>query len=518
MNMLENQVYTLLQQAKQQHGQRLALYFDASGESFTFEELADEVMNYAGFLKRMGLRKGQKVALMLPNVKEFPLFWLASGLLGIVVVPLNNRYQKTDAAYILEHAEVSWVVTTDEYIELLKEVQDNVPIKICSVSPESKSKISVDSFKGLPITRDELPQIVEEEIRNIQYTSGTTGYPKGCVLTHDYWQQLAEKIAGDALIGLDENDRLLTSQPFYYMDPQWNVQVMLTTGCSLYILDRFSPSTFWEKIVEYQITFFYCLGNMPVLLMKMPIAENETKHALRTVACSAIPVNIHAALEERFQVSWREVFGMTESGFDIVMPKEEAKIYVGTSALGRPTPDREVRILNKVGQIVPRGEKGEIALRGKGMMLGYYRNKEATNEVFQGGWLHTGDLGRMDEKGVIHYAGRVKDMIRRSGENIAANEVEGVLHTHPAIQTAAVVPVADEIRGEEMKAFILLKVGESPNQSLAQQIATYCASHLAAFKVPRYWEFVDLLPTTPSERVAKHLLEKRPLTFILDNK
>lgn len=212
-----------------------------------------------------------------------------------------------------------------------------------------------------------------ETLMNIQYTSGTTGKPKGCMLSQKYWINIGEKIANPHLIGITEDDILLTSQPFYYMDPQWNTMASLVNGATLVVLDRFSPSVFWEKIRQYKVTFFYVLGNMPVLLLKMPKTEDDKNHHVRFIGCSAIPAHLHQEIEERWGVKWYEVFGMTETGYDISMRVDEHEKYVGTNALGRPATDREVRIVDENGNVVPRGEIGEMVFRGKGMMDGYYK-------------------------------------------------------------------------------------------------------------------------------------------------
>src|SRR5699024_11005205 len=209
--------------------------------------------------------------------------------------------------------------------------------------------------------------VFNEDIMNIQYTSGTTGKPKGCMLSQYYWMNIAEKIANPSLIGINESDITLTSQPFYYMDPQWNTMATLINGATLIVLDRFSPSVFWEKIKKYQVTFFYVLGNMPVLLLKMPKSNNEKKHHVRYIGCSAIPPHIHEEIEERWGVPWHEVFGMTETGYDISMRENEHKEYIGTNAIGRGTIDREVQIMQDDGSFAERGQTGELVFRGKGM-------------------------------------------------------------------------------------------------------------------------------------------------------
>jgi len=226
------------------------------------------------------------------------------------------------------------------------------------------------------------------------------------------------------------------------------------------------------------------------------------------VICSAIPANRHREIEQRWGVPWFEAFGMTESGGDLAVSRADHDALVGSGSIGGPTTGREVRIVDAADRPLDRGEVGEMVLRGTGFMDGYYKNPEATAEIFRNGWLHTGDLGRMDAKGRVTYVGRTKDMIRRGGENISAAEVEETLAHHEAVKLAACVAVADETRGEEVKAYIVLQPGVAPDPALPGKLAEWCEGKLAYFKVPRYWTFRDDLPRTPSERIMKAELTK----------
>jgi crotonobetaine/carnitine-CoA ligase len=220
----------------------------------------------------------------------------------------------------------------------------------------------------------------------------------------------------------------------------------------------------------------------------MPPGPHDRDHPVRVVQCSGIPADRHADLENRWGVPWYEAFGMTETGADIRVYPEDHDALVGTGCLGRPARHRSVVVV-----------AGELMLRGPGMFDGYLGHPSP----FREGWFPTGDLVRLDDEGRVYHLGRAKDMIRRSGENIAAAEVEQVLMAHPGVLLAAVVGVPDEIRGVGVKAYVV-------GTATAGELAAYCAARLAAFKVPRYWEFRDDLPRTPSERVAKQLLDRTP--------
>jgi crotonobetaine/carnitine-CoA ligase len=237
----------------------------------------------------------------------------------------------------------------------------------------------------------------------------------------------------------------------------------------------------------------------------MPPSNLDRQHNVRMVQTSGIPPSIHKSWEERFGVPVHEIYASTETTADIAVTSDMDR-KVGTACIGRPVPYREVRIVGDDDVDVPRGEVGEIILkRARGMMKEYYKDPEATERAFRGGWFHSGDLGYQDEDGDYHFVGRKKDIIRRGGENISAASVEQVLMGHPQILDAAVIPVPDPIRGEEVKAYVVLNPGEVLTP---QEILEYCEKNMAAFKVPRYLEFRDSLPKTPSERVQKEKLKE----------
>ncbi|WP_436531977.1 AMP-binding protein [Actinoplanes sp. HUAS TT8] len=457
---------SLVRRAATTWPERVAWRFDP-GVALTFADVDRLTAGFAEALRRRGVKAGDRVAVMLRNQAEFPLVWLALARLGAAMVPVNVRYRAADTAHLLRDSGATLAVTTAEFAPLL----GDLAILVEDLEP-------LDGF--------EQPPIDPGATVNIQYTSGTTGSPKGCLLSHDYWLRLATSLV-DEFPKLTADDIMLTAQPFSYVDPQWNVVAALVSGAELVVLDGFHPSSFWAKVREHRVTYFYCLGAMPNLLLAMPVDPHDRDHRVRAVQCSAIPPNRHAELEARWGVGWFEAFGMTETGADIRVGADEHDELVGTGCLGRPAAHREVRI----------DENGEMLLRGPGMFDGYL----GYPPPWRDGWFPTGDLARLDEQGRVYHLGRIKDMIRRGGENVAAAEVEQVLMEHPQVTLAAVVGVPDDLRGEEVKAFVV-------GTATAEELAEYCGQRLASFKVPRYWEFRDDLPRTPSERVAKQLLDR----------
>jgi crotonobetaine/carnitine-CoA ligase len=484
----------LVSRAARRWPAKTAWIFDATGERFTFADVDARSSQLAVALRELGVGPGDRVAVMLRNQPEFPLVWLALAKLGAMLVPVNTGYREFDGAHVLSHSGARFAVAADEFLELLTKIAPATRLE--KVLPVGELIANLRETTETFSTEPERPV-------NIQYTSGTTGAPKGCVLPNRYWTTLAVGLATD-FPSIADNDVMLTAQPFHYIDPQWNVALGLASGATLVVLDRFHPSTFWSKIREYEVTWFYCLGLMPTLLLRQPESPEDNQHKLRAVCASAIPRDLHAELEARWGVPWFEAFGMTETGGDIRMSEEDHDTLVGTGCLGRPSRDREVMIADEAGKPLPRGETGELLIRGIGLMHGYHEDPEATAKAFTGGWFHTGDLASMDAEGRVYYVGRTKDMIRRSGENVSADEVERALMLHPDIRLAAVIAVPDDLRGEEIKAYVVLGEENSPPEELAE----FCARKLAYFKVPRYWAVVESLPMTPSERVAKGELRK----------
>ncbi len=468
----------------------------ADGISMTFAEFERRVAGFRGWLAAAGLTAGDRVALMLKNSLAYPVAWLGTATAGAVAVPVNSRLGEVDARFVMEHSGTVALVTDDA----------TAPVASSAAPTAVRATFVARTHDPMAELQDAEPAAAAAgsagDIANIQYTSGTTGFPKGCLLTHRFWQRMGA--VSVELMGITERDTLVTSQPHSYIDPLWNVVAALRSGAHLVLLDAFHPGTFMRSVAEWDVTVFYCLGVMPTLLLKQPAAPWDRDHLLERVYSSAIPVEHHAAIEERWGAPWFEAFGMTETGINMAVSPEDHDRLVGSGSIGRPLGHCEALAVDLEDREVPPGGEGELVVRGLGFMEGYHDDPSATAAFFRNGWAHTGDLVRRELDGTFTYVGRRKEMIRRGGENISPVEIETALSTHPAVLECAVAPVPDEDLGEEIKAYVVPRAGEAP---AAAGLAEYLEGRIARFKVPRYWELRESLPHTPSEKVAKALLE-----------
>ena len=505
---LPTNIGALLDDAASAAPDRVAWEFFEQGERITYAALRSLVNGLANGFAFSGVRKGCHVGVMLPNVPAMPATWLALARLGAVMVPMNVAYTPREVSYILGDAEVEFLVI------------DEARLGTLAALPERPRTLDDDRVFVVGTPRagqrrwDTLPDGDSEEIpresvglddlMNIQYTSGTTGFPKGCLLSHRYWLTIGKVNARRDGIAYE---RILAATPFFYMDPQWLLMMSFYRRATLFVALRQSAIRFMDWVRDYRIQF--CL--FPEIVFKQPPSPRDRENEILRVNVYGLHKEIHAALEERFNFVVREAFGMTETGSGLFMPIEATEM-VGSGSCGIPVPFREARIAAPDGTTVTPGEIGELLLRGPGMLSGYYRKPEATSSAFHGDWFRTGDLFRQDERGYYYIVGRIKDMIRRAGENISAREVEAVLREMPEIVEAAAVPVPDATRGEEVKVFVVLQPGLRREDVPPQRIVSHCEANLARFKVPRYVAYLEQLPKTPSEKIAKHVLIGPPET------
>ncbi|HLF40166.1 MAG TPA: AMP-binding protein [Acidimicrobiia bacterium] len=485
-------IWGLLEGRAGAHPERPFLAF--GDRRWSYGEFRDEVTGTAQALHAAGVTPGDRVGIHLPNRPEYLFLMFALSRLGAVMAPLNPALTVRELAYQLDHSGATLAFTTPELAARCAEAGPDVP----SVDVGAR-------WRGWRAGGDgaEIPPAPGDgdAVAGILYTSGTTGDPKGAMITQRGYLAGGR---GMASLGITGDDVLMTALPLYHLNAQaYSVMGALTAGASLVLEARFSASAWWEQVRARQATIFNAIGAMVAMLLAQPPSPAERDHYVRFVV-TTVPPQLWRPFEERFGVTVVSGYSQTESILGcITRPDRPAPV----GSVGTPLPGLEVKLVDGDGKAVPVGEAGEALVRpvGEGViMAGYYRDPVRTAEVMAGGWLRTGDLLRQDADGLYYFVDRVKDIVRRSGENISSAEVEGALLAHPAVAEAAVVAVPDPIRIEEVKAIVRLAAGETPDSTRPQDLIAWCEERLAAFKVPRYLDFRDEeMPKTPTMRVRK---------------
>ncbi len=466
----------------------------------TIEDLVTRAGRFAAFLQQT-VKPGDRVAIVLGNRTEWVIAWLAAVASRAILVSINPAVREHDAAHMLRDSGARVAIVDDDVAALVVALRSSCPAIEQVVRLDGSEPDGLSAFgAGLePVDLRALhPRL--DDVVNVYYTSGTTGLPKGCMLDHQFWLRFITVYT--STYGLGSEDRLLCWFQFFYVDPPWMILASLSVGAPLVVMRRLSISRFWNVVAEHGVTQLFGSASLPALLLKRP-AQRDEGTTVRFSVHVGIPRSLHADLVARWGFDWVEAYGLTETGLVVAMPRESAAEMIGSGSIGQPCAGVDVLIADEEGRAVPVGHQGELLLRAPGLMRGYLNNPDATDHVFRGGWFHTGDLVTADEHGFLYFVGRLKDIIRRSGENVAAMEVEEVLRQHPAVLDAAVVAVPDDIRGEEVKAFVAL-VPEADEAAVSpRSLLAHCAARLARFKVPRYIEYVGEFPRTPSMRVKK---------------
>jgi crotonobetaine/carnitine-CoA ligase len=468
-------------------------------------QLLRMVEGFAGYLRER-IQPGDCVSIMLTTRAEFMAAWLAVVACRGVLVSIDPAARDFDAGHILRDSRSVAVIVGPESREVVERVRAECPALrevVLVDGPQPFGLAPYTSASGPFALKD--AQCERDDIANIYYTSGTTGAPKGCMIDHEYWLRVVD--VDLRLHPKGPEDRLLSCLQFHYNDPAWQVLAALVTGASVVVMRRFSVSRFWDVVRDHGVTEILAIASMPVLLLKAPPDVRDRDHRVKRALQVAVPANLHRELDTRWGFPWIDGYGITEGGFVTRVPLTHARELVGSGSIGIGCPEVELRLVDEDGREVRPCQVGEFVMRAPGMMRGYFNQPDATAEVMREGWFYTGDLGRADARGLLYFVGRKKDMIRRAGENVAASEVEAVLRSHPKVLEAAVIAVPDELRGEEIKAYVLPVQGETQDSLPPRELVAYCLDRLAPFKVPRYFEYrTSDFPRTPTMRVRKEAL------------
>jgi crotonobetaine/carnitine-CoA ligase len=495
---LPDDVVSLIVNACAVDPSRPAILFE-DGLELSRQGLVERVERFAGFL-RDRVSRGERVAIAVGNRAEFMIAWIAAMARGVTLVPLNVTARRRDAAHLLRDSGAVLAIADLERRQLIESLLGCCPRLTEVVVVSDPEPDGLAAYRGAADLAIDGARVDPKAITNVYYTSGTTGLPKGCMIDHSYWIRFVDLYR--RIFGMGRDDRLLTCLNFFYNDPSWHLLTALHSGSTFVAMRRFSVSRFWDVVRRLGITQLFGIAAIPSLLLNAPPDPGDRNHDVNFAVQVGIPTpDVHRQLVERWGFPWLDLYGLTETGIVTAVPPALADELVGSGSIGPPAPEVEVRLAAAHGGA---DRRGEIEVRGPGMMRGYLGRGEETGGAFRDGWFRTGDLARRDGKGLLYFEGRIKDIIRRSGENVAAVEVESVLCEHPAVAEAAVVPVPDELRGEEIKAHVMLRAGVSGDELPPRELADHCGERLAPHKVPRFIEYRSSdFPRTPSMRVAK---------------
>ncbi len=491
---------------------------DAGARSW--REVAAEVERLRALYAQAGYGHGHRVGLLLENRPAFFTHWLALNALGASIVPINAELQSAEWAYLIGHSEMCLAVTLPGSEAGLRAAAREAGVPLQTVRPEAAGRIPT-ARSPAPIA-DQLPGRATECA--LLYTSGTTGRPKGCRLANGYFLRAGEWYLGlGGLAEVRENvDRFITPLPLSHMNAlAFSAMAAILSGGSLVQLDRFHPRSWWQSVRDTRATVAHYLGVMPAMLLEATPGPDDREHAVRFGFGAGVDPRHHAPFEERFGFPLLEAWAMTETGPGACIMANHEPRHVGTRCFGRAEACVETRLVDEKGKDVASGEAGELLVRAAGVnsrrdfFLGYLKDDDATEKAWAGGWFHTGDVVRQRAEGDFHFVDRRKNVIRRSGENISAVEVESVLNTHPAVAACAVAATPDPTRGDEVLACIVLRSAPNtpPLDQVAASIVRHALERLAYFKAPGYVAFVEALPLTVSQKVQRGELRELARTL-----
>jgi acyl-CoA synthetase (AMP-forming)/AMP-acid ligase II len=481
--------------------------YDIQEADFTFREALAAVDALTQTYARIGAGASSRVALALDNRPEFFIHFLALNALGASVVPLNSAMQEEELLFQIDHGDCALIVAASAHQERLT--------GIAARAAQSPAVCGPDEIATAPhLPGDGALRAGDARTREaaLLYTSGTTGRPKGCVLSNDYFLAIARHYTalGGHVTFERGCERIITPLPVTHMNAlACSFMAAIETGSCLIQLDRFHPKSWWQTVRESGATIMHYLGVMPAMLLTAPNSpEDDFSGRLKFGFGAGCDPRHHAAFEKRFGVPLIEAWAMTETGAGAWITASSEPRHVGARCFGRAPQGLEWRVIGEDGKDAPAGAPGELLVRRAGpekrrhFFSGYLKDEEATEAAWRGGWFHTGDAVRVDESGHFYFVDRLKNVVRRSGENIAALEVESVLMRSAAVAGCVVVPVPDEIRGDEVMALVVAADGRKEERD-ARAIFDLAMENLAYFKAPGYLSFIDALPMTASEKVKR---------------
>ena len=480
----------------------------SGGRQWTFAEAGDEVDRLGAIYGAKGWGIGHRVALGVGNHPRHFFHFLALNRLGVSIVPLNPDHRAGEIRHALRLARADLVVALpDRHAVVAEAIATEGDLwRIPAVLHDRLADALVQAPRPVGAPGDAWRREVA-----ILFTSGTSGLPKGCILTNEYVMTAGAwyRDLGGALTLRHGQERLLNPLPVFHMNcGMTTIATMCLTDNCLVLPDRFHATTWWEDCVRSAATGIHYLGIMPPALFKQTPSAWETQHRVRFGLGAGCDPSLHAAVEQRFGFPFVEVWGMTETGR--VLANQHAPRHTDTRAFGRQAEPMEVRVVDDQDRDLPDGGAGELLVRARGpdprqgFFSGYLDDEAATQQAWRGGWFHTGDVVRRDSTGMLYFVDRRKDMIRRSGENISAADVEAALAAHPAVARVAVLAVPDAMRDEEVLAVVVPADGVPAGEDTAHTLVHHCLAELAYYKAPGWVVFRAELPVTATNKLQKN--------------
>jgi fatty-acyl-CoA synthase len=506
-------------------GERDALVDRAAGLRWTYRELADDVNTLAHGLVATGIGKGDRVGIWSPNRAEWTLLQYATAKVGAVLVNINPAYRSHELAYVLKQAGVRMLVAaevfkTSDYAGMIEQVRPDCPglEHVVLLGTDSWTSLMDAGRGGDPavLAKLQAAQSADDAI-NIQYTSGTTGFPKGATLSHH--NILNNGYFVGELVGYTEQDKVCIPVPFYHCFGMVMGNLACTShgACMVIPAPAFEPKATLEAVAAERCTSLYGVPTMFIAELNDPGFADHDLSSLRTgiMAGSPCPVEVMKQVIDRMGMTEVSIcYGMTETSPVSTQTRVDDSVERRVSTVGRVGPHLESKVVDPdTGLTLPRGEPGELCTRGYSVMLGYWEQPDKTAEAIDAArWMHTGDLAVMDDEGYLNITGRIKDMVIRGGENVYPREIEEFLYTHPDILDAQVIGVPDQKYGEELMAWI--RVREGAEALTAESVREFCTGKLARYKIPRYVHVVDEFPMTVTGKVRKVEMREQSVTLL----
>jgi len=461
-----------------------------------------------------GYGHGHRVGLLLENRPAFLFHWFALNAVGASVVPINAEMRAAELTYLIGHSGIGLAVTLPGRAADLRAAAAQAGLPLATVDAQAVAFPPAATIA--PRAGDAVGLASECALL---YTSGTTGRPKGCMLSNEYFLRAGQWYAelGDVCEVRRDAERIITPLPLNHVNAMaFSTMVVLIAGGCLVQLDRFHPTTWWQSVRDSGATIVHYLGVMPAMLLAAPASALDCEHQVRWAFGAGVDRKNHARFEARFGFPLVEAWAMTETGAAACVMANHEPRHVGSSCFGRAESFVELRLVDDEGRDVPDATPGELLVRSSGpdprryFFSGYLKDEAATQEAWAGGWFHTGDMVRRDAEGNLYFVDRKKNVIRRSGENISAVEVESVLNQHPAVKTSAVAATPDSVRGDEVLACIVTRADVPAQQraQIAASIVQHALDQLAYYKAPGYVAFVPELPLTASQKIQRGQLRE----------